>query len=273
MPIIYRTNPLFTCDESTLRRHDKTYNSLGDVKDVDPEVLQGVLNFIDTNTQVADNVEVSTDVKDSLGVVATTCIGSSNAEIGSLRLLNEVSFGIREQCKLITDLSYQMEDVGYGEAVLGDLTQLYKQMYDKCRGDSSVLPLRKDHLKFKVLSGRRRNKGVFRGRRIIPLFPTRTTKARQAKQSRFGRKVTSGVSETMLQEMLQTTVSDDTGNETPMEVSDNEEDVVAFVDLASYKGQDELREKLLTTPGLSQWLDIQLQVNINNNLSATLFDF
>ena len=39
-------------------------------------------------------------------------------------------------------------------------------------------------------------------------------------------------------------------NETPMEVSENEDDVVPFMDLASYKGQDQMREKVLTTPGL-----------------------
>ena len=44
-------NPLFTCDEVTLCRHDSTYNSIGDMKDVDSKVLQGVLNFIDTNKE------------------------------------------------------------------------------------------------------------------------------------------------------------------------------------------------------------------------------
>ena len=51
-------------------------------------------------------------------------------------------------------------------------------------------------------------------------------------------------------------------NETPMEVSENEDDVVPFMDLASYKGQDQMWEKVLTTPGLLQWKYSTFEVNI-----------
>ena len=76
-----------------------------------------------------------------------------------------------------------------GETVLGHLTDLYKHMYDACRKDGLVVPLQKDHLKFTVLGGqKRKKKGLFHGRRIVPLYPTKTAKARQARHSHFGRK-------------------------------------------------------------------------------------
>ena len=49
----------------------------------------------------------------------------------------------------------------------------------------------------------------------------------------------------MMKEMLTLTCNDDNdnGNETLMEVSDDGGDVVPFVDLDAYRGQDEIREK------------------------------
>ena len=82
-----------------------------------------------------------------------------------------------------------MDDFGCGETVLGHLTDLYKHMYDTCRKDGLVMPLWKDHLKFTVLGGqKRKKKGLFHGRRIVPLYPTKTAKERQARHSHFGRK-------------------------------------------------------------------------------------
>ena len=236
---------------------------MGDIKDLDPDVVQGVLNFIDTNTQVPETLEVPEDVKEGMGV-GLLDMGTENVpdKLGSLRLLNKASFGIREQCKLITDLSYQMDDVTCGESILGQLTELYRSMYNTCRKDSVILPLRKDHLKFRVLCDQRRKKGVFRGRRISPLYPNRTVKSRQAKMSHFGRKSNSQVTEMTITDMLAVKDGNDNDNETPMKVSENENDVVPFVDLASYKGQDQMQEKVLTTPGLLQWKYSTFQVNI-----------
>ena len=60
--------------------------------------------------------------------------------------------------------------------------------------------------------------------------------------------------------MLGAKGSDDDDNETPMEVSGGDEDVVPFVDLALYRCQDELREQVLTTPGLLQCQHTNCQV-------------
>ena len=154
-----------------------------------------------------------------------------------------------------------MDDVGCGETVLGHLTDLYKHMYDACRKDGLVVPLRKDHLKFTVLGGQKRKvKGLFHRRRIVPLYPKKTAKARQARHSCFGRKSNALVTETTIKEMLSAKGSDDNDNETVIEVSDGDKDVVPFVDLASYRCQDELREKVLTTPGLLQCQHTNCQV-------------
>ena len=242
--------------------HDSTYTTIGNVKDVDPKLLQGVLNFIEMNTQIPEKIEVLEDVKQDLGMSTTDIPGTDiKDEIGTLRALNKVSFGIQEQCKLIADLSYQMDDVGCGETVLGHLTDLYKHMYDVCRKDGLLVPLRKDHLKFIVLCGqKRKKKGLLNGRRIVPLYPTKTAKARQARHSHFGRKSNFRVTETTIKEMLGAKGSDDDNNETLMEVSDGDKDVVPFVDLASYRCLDEQREKVLTTPGLLQCQHTNCQV-------------
>ena len=241
-----------------MRRHDSTYNPIGNTSDVDAEVLQGLLNFIDSNTQVPEEIVVSKEVKDELQM-STPDVPEIKDDLTPLRQLSSVTFGIREQCKLITDLTYQMDSPGYGNEILQKITDLYKQMYSVCRKDSPVLPLRKDHLKFKVLSGVNRKKGLFRRRRIVPLFPTKTNRSRQAKQSRFGRKSTSRVSDTTIDLMLNPEAiddDDDNNNDTaaktqsPMEWSDTEDNIAPFVDLAAYKSQDVIKQKVFTTPGL-----------------------
>ena len=65
--------------------HDSTYTTIGDVKDVDPELLHGVLNFIETNTQVPEKIEVPEDVKQDLGMTSTDIPGTDvKDEIGTL---------------------------------------------------------------------------------------------------------------------------------------------------------------------------------------------
>ena len=88
-------NPLFNCDEKTLCHHDSTYTIIGNVKDVDPELLQGVLNFIEMNTQIPEKIDMPEDVKQDLGMSTTDILGTDvKDEIGTLPALNKVSFGI-----------------------------------------------------------------------------------------------------------------------------------------------------------------------------------
>ena len=88
-------NPLFNCDEKTLHHHDSKYTTIGDIKDVDPKLLQVVLNFIGMNTQIPEKIDVPEDVKQDLGMSTTDISGTDvKDEIGTLRALNKVSFRI-----------------------------------------------------------------------------------------------------------------------------------------------------------------------------------
>ena len=111
-----------------MHHHDSTYTTIGNIKNVEPDLLQDVLSFIEMNTQIPQKIDVPEDMKQDLGMCPTDIPGTDvKDEIGTLRALNKVSFGIREQCKLIADLTYQMDDVVCGETVLGHLTELYKK--------------------------------------------------------------------------------------------------------------------------------------------------
>lgn len=255
---------MFTCDEEALRRYDSTFTGVGDTKDVNPEVLNSVLNFIETNWADCDSVQVNEEVKESFSVDTDIKSGSDVPEtVASLLQLKRIGDGIREQCKMITDLSYNMENAESGNVVLSNLCDVYNYFYSNCQDHSGVVRVRKDHLKFKTLTGKRRNKGFFRRRRIVPLFPPRS---RRQKTSRFGKKHDySGT--TSDDEMLTTTTSEDwpattTSDEVasqssviPIEETDIDvvtelRDISPFVSLEAYKGQDDRKSRQHGTPGL-----------------------
>ena len=259
---------MFTCDEEVLHRHDSTFNGIGDTKDVNPEVLHSVLNFIEANWEECNSVEVNEDVKESLNV-DTPNISSSNVPGNVQKLLNlkRIGDGIREQCKMITDLSYNMEDAQSGEVILSHLCNVYSYFYSQCQDHMGIVGLRKDHLKFKTLTGKRRNKGFYRRRRIVPLYPTRK---RKLKILWFGQRTEcSGTTS----EEMQTTTSEDwpatttsdefaspispvAMQETDINVDPELNDISPFVSLEAYKGQDDMKSREHGTPGLlprSDW--------------------
>ena len=160
---------MFTCDEEVLQRHDSTFTDIGDTKDVNPEVLHSVRNFIEANWTDCNSVEVNEDVKESL-TADTPMISSSDvpSNVEKLLQLKRIGDGIREQCKMITDLSYNMEDAQSGEVILSHLCDVYSYFYSQCQDHKGIVHIRKDHLKFKTLTGKRRNKGFFRRGRIVP---------------------------------------------------------------------------------------------------------
>ena len=253
---------MFTCDEEVLRRHNSSFNGIGDTKEVNPEVLHSVLNFIDGNWTDCDSVEVNEDVKESLSV-DTPIKGSSDVPGSVQRLLQlkRIGDGIREQCKMITDLSYNMDDAQSGEVILSHLCDVYSYFYSQCQDHTGIVGIRKDHLKFKTLTGKRRNKGFFRRHRIVPLYPTRK---RKPKILQFGQRTEySGTTS----EEMQTTTSEDwpattTSDEVvspnspvPMEETESVaepelKDISPFVSLEAYKGQDDRKSREHGTPGL-----------------------
>ena len=254
--------PMFTCDEEVLRRHDSIFTGIGDTKDVKPEVLHSVLNFIEANWTDCNSVEVNEDVKESL-TTDTPIISSSDVpgNVEKLLQLKRIGDRIREQCKMITDLSYNMEDMQSGEVILSHLCDVYSYFYSQCQDHKGIVRICKDHLKFKTLTGKRRNKGFFRRRRIVPLYPTRK---RKPKISKFGQRTEySGTTS----EEMQTTTSDDWPatttsdefasqsspvlmNETEIDVESELKDISPFVSLEAYKGQDDRKSREHGTPGL-----------------------
>ena len=78
-----------------MRHHDSTYTTIGDIKNVEPDLLQGVLSFIEMNTQIPQKIDGPEDMKQDLGMCLTDIPGTDvKDEIGTLRALNKVSFGI-----------------------------------------------------------------------------------------------------------------------------------------------------------------------------------
>ena len=53
---LFRTHPMFTIDEEALRCQDPTYDAVGDTKDLEPDVLHSLLNFIDSNAQDSSGI-------------------------------------------------------------------------------------------------------------------------------------------------------------------------------------------------------------------------
>ena len=249
---------MFNIDEEVLRHHDSTFTGVGDTKDVDPEVLHSVLKFIEMNTEdCIDSVHIDTDMKDSFGVETSTDGNKYDVPdtVGTLLHLKQIGDGIREQCKMIADVMYNMEDAETGNIILSQLCDVYNYFYKNCQNHKGILGVCKDNLKFRTLTGKRKNKGFFRWRRIIPLFPL---KYRKQKASKFGRKSTYSGNTTL--DDVHTTTSDDWLGTTSDEMSsiptstvhitssDNDmdtelSDFSPFVNLEAYKGQDDLESR------------------------------
>ena len=163
-----------------------------------------------------------------------------------VRQLNHVGTSIREQCKLITDLTYELELLDCGQYVLEELTGLYKYLYKNGQEHGGLPQLCKDHLWFQSLFKKRASRGFFHRRCIVPLFLSKSCKARQTKASRFGRMSSQEAN------YVSKTSANDTEEkmEVVVEETTNHEDGSPFVDLEAYRGQDDRQAKSLGTPGL-----------------------
>ena len=237
---------MFTIDEEALRRQDPTYDAVGDTKDLEPDVLHSLLNFIDSNAQDSSEipeVDLDPDTKQGMSSETIDPATSSSDALSTVRDLNTTGMAIREQCKMMIDLSYEMDDVATGEEVLDDLCRLYRLFYKKCGGEDGVVGVRKDNQKFRTLAGKRRNKGFFRKRRIVPLFPTKNRKSRMQKVSRFGKKASHRENTTTDCSTCSTPTPSSPVHETDMDMS-------PFINLEAYRGQDQRQATRLGTPGL-----------------------
>ena len=83
-----------------------------DGKQLDANTVKDVLNFVDVTTgEEADVAVVAEDMKEGLAgeVGVETEATQADPVLKMVRELNRVGCGICEQCKLITDLTYEME--------------------------------------------------------------------------------------------------------------------------------------------------------------------
>ena len=204
--------------------------------------MKDVLNFVDATTDKGTEVaEVAAEMKEGLAVGVGTEMEAKQGEmvVQMVRELNRVGHGIHEQCKLITDLTYKLESLDCGQYVLEELTGLYQYLYKNRQEHCGVPHLCKEHLCHRPLFKSKHKRGFFHRRRIVPLYPTKMCKVRQTQASRFGRRLGQEAEE----------VDSDENMEIVEEAEKLAEESL-FIDLETYKGQDDRQAKSLRTPGL-----------------------
>ena len=143
-----------------------------DGKQLDADTVKDVLNFVDATTgEEADVAVVAEDMKEGLAgeVGVETEATQADPVLKMVRELNRVGCGIREQCKLITDLTYEMESLDCGQYVLEELTGLYRYLYQNGQEHRGLPHLRKEHLRHRPLFKSKHKRGFFHRRRIVPL--------------------------------------------------------------------------------------------------------
>ena len=126
--------------------------------------MKDVLNFVDATTDKGTEVaEVGPEMKEGLAVEVGTEMEVKQGDlvVQMVRELNRVGHGICKQCKLITDLMYELESLDCGQYVLEELTGLYQYLY-KNRQEHCGLPhLRKEHLHHRPLFKSKHKQGFF----------------------------------------------------------------------------------------------------------------
>ena len=120
--------------------------------ELEGDVVKEILTFVDTTTsEGTDIAEVSDEVKQdlvSVDVVTETEMKEEDNVLQMVRQINRVGTGMREQCKLITNLRYELELLECGQYVLEELTGLYKYLYKNGQEHGGLPQLCKDHIQF-----------------------------------------------------------------------------------------------------------------------------
>ena len=161
-----RTHALFNCDEACLERKDPTYRASvdSDGEQIDADTVKDVLNFVDTTTdEGTEMAEVAPEMKEGLAVEVgmETEVKQGDPVVQMVRELNRVGHGIHEQCKLITDLTYELESLDCGQYVLEELTGLYQYLYRNGQEHHGLPHLRKEHLRHRPLFKSKHKRGFF----------------------------------------------------------------------------------------------------------------
>ena len=102
-----------------MERRDPTYRASvdSDGQQIGANTVKDVLNFVDTTTdEGTEVVEVAQEMKEGLAVEVgmETEVKQGDPVVQMVRELNRVGHGICEQCKLIMDLTYELESLDCG---------------------------------------------------------------------------------------------------------------------------------------------------------------
>ena len=150
-----------------MQQKDPTYRPNGecDRQELEADVVKEILTFVDTTmSEGMDVAEVTAEIKQDLvavDVVMETETKEEDNVLQMVRQLNRVGSSIREQCKLITDLTYELESLDCGQYVLEELTGLYKYLYKNGQEHGGLLQLHRDHLWSQPLFKKRASWGFF----------------------------------------------------------------------------------------------------------------
>ena len=126
--------------------------------------MKDVLNFVDAKTdEGTEVVEVAPEMKEGLAVEVGMEMEEKQGDpvVQMVRELNQVGHGIREQCKLITDLMYELESLDCGQYVLEELMGLYQYLYKNGQEHHGLPHLRKEHLCHRPLFKSKHKRGFF----------------------------------------------------------------------------------------------------------------
>ena len=116
--------------------------------------MKDVLNFVDATTDEGTEVaEVAPEMKEGLAVEVGMEMEAKEGDpvVQMVRELNRVGRGICEQCKLITDLTYELKSLDCGQYVLEELMGLYQYLYKNGQEHHGLLHLHKEHLRHRPL--------------------------------------------------------------------------------------------------------------------------
>ena len=149
-----------------MEQRDPTHRASvdSDVQQIDADTVKDVLNFVDATTdEGTEVVEVAAEMKEGLavGVGTETEAKQGDPVMQMVRELHRVGCGIHEQCKLITDLTYELESLDCGQYVLEELTGLYQYLYKNGQEHRGLRHLRKEHLRHRPLFKSRHKRGFF----------------------------------------------------------------------------------------------------------------
>ena len=122
---------------------------------------------------------VAEDMKEGLAgeVGVETEATQADPVLKMVRELNRVGCGIRKQCKLITDLTYEMESLDCGQYVLEELTGLYRYLYQNGQEHRGLPHLRKTHLHHRPLFKSKHKRGSSTDAASSPCTPRKIAKS------------------------------------------------------------------------------------------------